>query len=82
MLYAHFFMYITLKTVYSIPTKGEYNMTEYREIAKMLRQMLANTQSAEDAIPTGDIMALSEVFDNKADSIEMDMIVEMQRNAV
>lgn len=57
-------------------------MTEYREIAKMLRQMLANTQSAEDAIPAGDIMALSEVFDNKADSIEMDMIVEMQRNAV
>jgi hypothetical protein len=81
-LYAHFFVYIALKTVYSIPTKGEYHMTEYREIAQMLRQLLANTQSSEDAIPAGHIMALSEVFDNKADSIEMDMIVEMQRNAV
>jgi len=27
-------------------------------------------------------MALSEVFDDKADTIELDMIVEMQRNAV
>jgi hypothetical protein len=27
-------------------------------------------------------MALSEVFDDKADTIELDMIVEMQRNEV
>lgn len=57
-------------------------MQEYREIAQMLRQLIANTQSAEDAIPAGKIMALSEVLDDKADSIELNMIVEMQRNAV
>ena len=57
-------------------------MQEYREISKMLRQLIANTQSSEDPIPAGHILALSEVFDDKADSIEMDMIVEMQRNAV
>ena len=57
-------------------------MQEYREIAQMLRQLIANTQSSEDPIPAGHIMALSEVFDNKADTIELDMIVEMQRNAV
>ena len=57
-------------------------MSEYREIAKMLRQLIANTQSSEDPIPAGHILALSEVFDDKADAIELDMIVEMQRNAV
>jgi hypothetical protein len=57
-------------------------MQEYREIAQMLRQLIANTQSSEDPIPAGHIMALSEVFDDKADTIELDMIVEMQRNEV
>jgi hypothetical protein len=57
-------------------------MQEYREIAQMLRQLIANTQSSEDPIPAGHIIALSEVFDDKADTIELDMIVEMQRNAV
>ena len=57
-------------------------MQEYREISKMLRQLIANTQSSEDPIPAGHILALSEVFDDKADAIELDMIVEMQRNAV
>lgn len=57
-------------------------MQEYREISQMLRQLIANTQSSEDPIPAGRILALSELFDDKADSIELDMIVEMQRNAV
>ena len=57
-------------------------MNEYREIAKMLRQLIANTQSSEDPIPAGHIMALSEVFDDKADTIEREMIIEMQRKAV
>tara|TARA_R110000851_G_scaffold187801_1_gene337719 strand:- start:280 stop:453 length:174 start_codon:yes stop_codon:yes gene_type:complete len=57
-------------------------MQEYREISKMLRQLIANTQSSEDPIPAGHILALSEVFDDKADAIELDMIVEMQRNAI
>ena len=48
----------------------------------MLRQLIANTQSSEDPIPAGHIMALSEVFDDKADTIEMKMIVEMQRNTI
>jgi hypothetical protein len=57
-------------------------MQEYREISKMLRQLIANTQSSEDPIPAGHILALSEVFDDKADAIELDMIVEMQRNTI
>jgi hypothetical protein len=57
-------------------------MQEYREISKMLRQLIANTQSSEDPIPAGHVLALSEVFDDKADAIELDMIVEMQRNAI
>tara|TARA_R110002072_G_scaffold90341_3_gene202075 strand:- start:2204 stop:2377 length:174 start_codon:yes stop_codon:yes gene_type:complete len=57
-------------------------MQEYREISKMLRQLIVNTQSSEDPIPAGHILALSEVFDDKADAIELDMIVEMQRNAI
>ena len=57
-------------------------MQEYREISKMLRQLIANTQSSEDPIPAGHILALSEVFDDKADAIELDMIIEMQRNAI
>tara|TARA_R100000541_G_scaffold1705_5_gene6581 strand:+ start:7729 stop:7902 length:174 start_codon:yes stop_codon:yes gene_type:complete len=55
-------------------------MQEYREISQMLRKLIANTQSSEDPIPAGRILALSELFDDKADSIELDMIVEMQRN--
>ena len=57
-------------------------MNEYREIAKMLRRLIANTQSSEDPILAGTILALSEVLDDKADTIELEMIVEMQRKAV
>ena len=57
-------------------------MNEYREIAQMLRQLIKNTQSPESPVPASHIMALSEVFDFKADEVEMDMIVEMQRNAI
>jgi len=57
-------------------------MQEYREISQMLRKLIANTQSSEDPIPAGRILALSELFDDKADTIELDMIVEMQRNEV
>jgi len=56
-------------------------MKEYREIAKMLRQLIKNTQSPESPIPAGHILALSEVFDFKADEVELEMIIEMQRNA-
>ena len=48
----------------------------------MLRQLIKNAATAESPIPAGHILALSEVFDDKADKIEIDMIVEMQRNAI
>lgn len=57
-------------------------MNEYREIAQMLRQLIKNTQSPESPVPASHIMALSEVFDFKADEVEMDLIVEIQRNAI
>ena len=57
-------------------------MTGYREAAKMLRQLIKNAETAEDPILAGTILALSEVLDDKADKIEIDMIVEMQRNAI
>ncbi len=57
-------------------------MTGYREAAKMLRQLIKNAATAESPIPAEHILALSEVFDDKADRIEIDMIVEMQRNAI
>lgn len=57
-------------------------MTEYREVALMLRQLIKNAQSPETPVPASHILALSEVFDFKADEIELDMIVEMQRNAI
>jgi hypothetical protein len=57
-------------------------MTGYRDAAKMLRQLIKNAANAESPIPAGHILALSEVFDDKADKIEIDMIVEMQRNAI
>jgi hypothetical protein len=57
-------------------------MNEYREIAQMLRHLIRNTNSPESPIPANHIMALSEVFDFKADEIELEMIVEMQRKAV
>jgi|TARA_B100001094_G_scaffold280328_1_gene291053 hypothetical protein len=57
-------------------------MTEYREVAQMLRQLIKNAQSPETPVPASHILALSEVFDFKADEIELDMIVEMQRKAV
>ena len=56
-------------------------MSEYREIAKMLRQLIQNTESAETPVPAMHILALSEVLDFKADEAEMDIIVETQRNA-
>lgn len=57
-------------------------MSGYREAAQMLRQLIKNAASAESPIPAGHILTLSEVFDDKADRIELDMIVEMQRNAI
>ena len=57
-------------------------MTEYREVAQMLRQLIKNAQSPETPVPASHILALSEVFDFKADEIELEMIVEMQRNAI
>ena len=57
-------------------------MTGYRDAAKMLRQLIKNAETAEDPILAGTILALSEVLDDKADKIEIDMIVEMQRNAI
>ena len=57
-------------------------MTEYREIAQMLRQLIKNTHSPESPIPAGHIMALSEMLDEKADDVELEMIIEMQRKAV
>lgn len=57
-------------------------MTEYREVAQMLRHLIKNVESPETPIPASHILALSEVFDFKADEIELEMIVEMQRNAI
>jgi|TARA_B110000259_G_C13993493_1_gene393496 hypothetical protein len=57
-------------------------MTEYREIAQMLRQLIKNTNSPESPICAGHIMVLSEMLDEKADSVELEMIIEMQRKAV
>ena len=56
-------------------------MSEYREIAKMLRQLIQNTESADTHVPAMHILALSEVLDFKADEAEMDIIMETQRNA-
>ena len=57
-------------------------MIEYREIAQMLRQLIKNAEAPETPVPASHILALSEVFDFKADEIELDMIVEMQRKEV
>ena len=58
------------------------DMAGYREVAKILRQLIQNAETIESPITAGHILALSEVFDDKADIIELDMIVEMQRNAI
>ena len=57
-------------------------MTEYREVAQMLRQLIKNAQSPETPVLAGHIMALSEMLDEKADDVELEMIIEMQRKAV
>jgi len=54
-------------------------MTEYREIAVMLRRLIKNTESPEDTIEAHHVLALSQTLDEMADSVEMDMIIEMQR---
>lgn len=55
-------------------------MIEYREIAKMLRGLIRHTNSPTSPIHAGHIRALAELCEDKADNIELDMIVEMQRN--
>jgi len=57
-------------------------MQEYREISKMLRDLIRHTNSPTSPIHAESIRAIAEFCEDKADSIELDMIVEMQRNEV
>jgi hypothetical protein len=54
-------------------------MNEYREIASMLRTLIRHTNMPETPIHAEHIRALAELCEDKADDIELDMIVEMQR---
>ncbi len=57
-------------------------MQEYREISKMLRDLIRHANSPTSPIHAESIRAIAEFCEDKADSIELDMIVEMQRNEV
>ena len=57
-------------------------MREYWEIAEELRHMIRATNTPEDAIPAWKILRLAETFENKAEVIEMEMIVQMQNDWV
>lgn len=57
-------------------------MKEYMEMAKDLRNLIRKTEGPNEGIPALKLLELAEKYEDKFECIEMEMIVQAQRDAV
>jgi len=57
-------------------------MLEYYEMITKLRELIRHTDGPNSKIPAFKILDLAEEFQRRAEDIEMQMIVESQRNSL